>query len=136
MIRGGKSNDIRTAIMRTFAHNTISNCFVHVGTNHAPSEEPNVVSAKLIGLMKELRHNMPATGLHFSAILPKHDSSWLPGIDTINKRVHIASRVIGFSFIQHRKFAIEGEINSLLISIGGVHPSYKGVAQLTIDIMH
>ena len=135
-IRGGMIDDIRNAIKKTYAHHSITNCVVHVGTNHTPTEEPNVVSAKIISLMKELRSNMPQTGLHFSAILPKYNSSWLPGIDTINKRVCMASRVLGYSFIQHKRFASEGDINSLLLSKDGIHPSYKGVAQLAMDIMH
>ena len=133
-IRGGKINDIRNAIMEVNASCEVSHCVIHVGSNHIPEEPPHTVASKLISLLKEVRHNMPNTTVSFSAILPKYGPDFLPGINTINWLVFNSASEIGYAFIFHSNFASHGHINNFLICKDGVHPSFRGVAQLAWDI--
>ena len=135
-ISGGKIDDIRDEIMEVNTLHKVANCIIHVGTNLIPEEEPGLVSKKLLLFLKEVRQNMPRTGIHFSNILPKYGNTWLPGIDLINRRVYLASNEIGYSVIPHANFARRGVINRSLLSRDGIHPSYLGVAQFARDIMH
>ena len=73
---------------------------------------------------------MPKTAIHFSGILPKFGHELMAGIDYVNWSVCNYANMIGFSFISHPEFSW----NESLICRDGVHPSYKGVAQLAMDI--
>ena len=134
-IRGGKTEDIRNAIMEYTSTHNVAHCVVHVGTNHAPGEPPHLVQHKVISMLKEIRQNLPNTSIHFSAILPKYDVEddidFLPGINLINWGVRQHSTKIGYSFIGHPEFH---RPNTRLICRDGVHPSYSGVAQMAMDI--
>ena len=136
--RGGKINDIRDEILKYNASHDIAHCVVHVGSNHVPEEPPHIVTPKLLALLKELRQNMPETCIHMSAILPKYDLendiSFSPGIDLINWWVRQYSNKIGFTFIDHPEFNVP--TNKHFICKDGVHPSFKGVAQMAMDIKY
>ena len=129
--RGCKVEDIRNALM-VEAHSTegLSHCIVHVGSNHAPEDPPHILASKILSLLKEIRMNMPRTAIHFSAILPKYGDDYSPGINFVDSTVRKYQHSIGYSFIDHPNFLW----NDDLICSDGVHPSYKGVAQLAMDI--
>ena len=129
--RGGKIEDIRDALMEeTSSTKGMSHCIIHVGLNHAPEDPPHLLSAKLLSFLKEVRSNLPETSIHFSSILPKYGTEMLSGINFVNETVKRHRNLIGYSFIDHPDFAW----NTSLICKDGVHPSYKGVAQLAMDI--
>ena len=116
-------------------HRAIRHCVIHLGTNHTTEDAPHVLATKLLILLKEVRHNMQNTSLSFSAILPKYDAKWIPGIDQVNNTVQQCSVHIGYSYISHPDFANLGQITPRMLCWDGLHPSYKGVAQLAKDIM-
>ena len=103
-------------------------------TNHIPDESPKDIVHEMLDFILEIKRNMPRTNIYISLILPKHDNSWLPGINYINKQICEASFEIGFRVIQHSYFATRGYINSDLISRDGVHLSRLGIKQLGMDI--
>ena len=76
---------------------------------------------------------MPNSTVLFSAILPKYDTNFLHEIDTVNWLVAKSANQIGFAFISHNNFARNGRINNSLICKDGIHPSFRGVAQLAMD---
>ena len=129
--RGGKIGDIRDALMEEVSSaKSVAHCIIHVGSNHAPEDAPHVLSSKLLSFLREARKNMPETALHFSGILPKYGHELLPGINFVNRSISKHQDLIGYSFISHPDFSW----NESLICREGVHPSYKGVAQLAMDI--
>ena len=115
-IPGGRCREVRDAIMEVSSRHEITHCVVHVGTNFVPQEKPTAVTRELIHLMKEIRHNMPKSSLHFSGILPKYDSSFLSGIDQINRSLYFESFRGYFNYIGHGQFAQNGVINTRLLS--------------------
>ena len=92
----------------------------------------------LLALLKELRQNMPNTAIHLSAIFQKYDLennvNFVPGIELINWWVRQHSDKIGFSFIDHPEFSVPENMH--FICRDGVHPSFKGVAQMAKDIKY
>ena len=136
--RGGNITDIRNEVMKYNSSHDVAHCVIHVGTNLIPNEPPHVVSAKIISLMKELRVNMPKTSFHFSEILPKYDVEndieYTAGINLINWWVHQYTSKIGFSCIGHPQFNVPENRN--FICKDGVHPSFKGVAQMAKNIKY
>ena len=93
-ILGGKTGDLKKAVMDTYSENKVSHCVVHIGTNHTSTDEPYAVAEKILALLKDLRKNMRQTALHYSAILPKFSNSWLPGFNEINHRVFQQSKAV------------------------------------------
>ena len=107
----------------------ISHCLIHVGSNHTSIDPPHALASKLLAFLKEVRSNMPKTAIHFSGILPKFGQELLPGISYVNSKVQRNQHLIGYSYIDHPNFIW----NDKLICKDGIHPSFKGVAQLAMD---
>lgn len=119
------------------------NIVLHIGSNNIPHDRPATVASKIIKLVKHVQTKMPKTRIHVSAILPKHGSSFLRGIDMINCQLFDSSFVHGFNFIAHpNSFARNGHLNPRMFAPtevrldNPVHLSYAGVAQLERNIKH
>ena len=133
---GGKISHIRKAVIELSKSHTVKHLVLHVASNDTSSDPPAVVIRNMRSLIKEIKHNMPTTTLHISAVLPKINSSWLRGLNEINKGLYESEIEMGYCFIQHPKFASQGHIDDSLYSGDAIHLNKRGVAQLAIDIKY
>ena len=144
-MRGKTTADIRNELILSRCNSSYNQIVVHSGSNSIPSKKPKIVADELIKLAREVKLNMPNSKLYISAIIPKIDEKFLPGIDEINHRLYAASSKLNFDFIQHPQFVFNSEIDHTMFSFreqqpdwtkGMVHLSRKGVAQLATNIKY
>ena len=135
-LRGGKINDVKLAVEELHASFSIKCLVLHVGINHTPEEKPLHVANQLLSLIANVKRILPSTMIFYSAMLPKHNSSWLRGINLINETVFNATNVLGFVGIPHPAFAQRGIINESLFCWDAIHLNFKGVAQFAKDIKY
>ena len=78
---------------------------------------------------------MPRTDIYFSAILPKVDNNFTPGINEINSLVFSACKALDIKFVQHQRFSRNGLMNESLYTLSDlIHLNRGGVRQLSYDI--
>ena len=133
-IPGAKICDIRTALQDLLQEYDFKNIYLHVGSNEIPENSPFCVAQDLSMFMAEVRLYLPTTKVFLSAILPKLDDNYLPGINEINNLLCNSCNAFGYVFVQHPSFAKQGRINWSFFAWDSVHLNRRGVHQLTTDI--
>ena len=134
-IRGAKIDKIREAVRGLNNRYEIRRLAIHGGCNQVPEDTPHQVSSDIIDLLSEIKIHMPKTDVYFSAILPKVDNFFTPGINEINALVCSACNVLGITFVQHQRFSRGGVMNESLYTLSDlIHLNRSGVRQLTYDI--
>ena len=140
--KGGNVKTIRKEIIDIDAKLSIKSLVLHVGSNFIPADSPDLVAAQILDLVKEIQIQMPSTKIYISAILPKINADYNPGINFINSTLYNESLKKGFVFIQHNKFSRNGVIDFRLYvkreveAERPIHLSYGGVARLACDIKY
>ena len=141
-MRGKRTQDVREQLKEEQRTTSYDNIVIHVGTCNIPSEEPLKVATDIASLLKTTKVNNPETNVFFSAILPKFDSSYNPGINIINKRLFDLQKSLGFTFIPHSRFCQYGNFNlgyyrnSEVRKRVPVHLSTSGTIAFASDIKH
>ena len=133
-VSGGKVEHIRKEIIDMNKKSKVNKMILSVGTNHIPAQHPHDIATAILGLVKEIKKEMPSTTLIVNSILPKYgkqDRSFLPGIMRINNELRAATKELGFRLIYNSQFVNdEGFTDDSLLSSDGVHLSFRGVVQL------
>ena len=130
---GAKIEDLRNVLISFESGYKIEKLIVNVITNHIPDETPSEIARGMLEFTEDIKRNMPETTLFVSLVLPKYSSSWLKGINCLNKHICDASRRDGFHIIQHPYFAGMGSINEALLAWDKIHLSRMGIKQLGVD---
>ena len=131
---------IRNKFVEIDAKYRVKNLILHAGTNDIPRDEPNMVSSKILRLVKDVKERMPETRVFVSAILPKYSPEFNDGINQINFSLYTASLSQGFSFIQHNQFCSNGIFCNELYSRREVeekrpvHLNRRGQAAFAVNI--
>lgn len=115
-LSGKKTADVRLRLKEEACKSDIKNIIIHCASNNIPTDPPAKVAKDLISLAKNVKANIPHAKLFISAVLPKIDSSYLPGINEINYRLYEEQRRSGFHLIQHPQFSQHGCIDMQLFS--------------------
>lgn len=132
--RGGMIQDMYERAEEIHEQHTIHNLIIHVGSNHIPQHTPMSVSYGIIKLIDDIRDLMPETKIYFSAILPKENVRFNPGINEINRHIFNVSTMMNFEFIPHTSFCQRGIVNERLYGIHDrIHLSRAGTKQLESD---
>ena len=131
---GAKIVDVRNALIDLHDKYTIHNLYLQVGSNEIPEKDPYAVAGELSKFLAEIRLYLPHTKLFVSAVLPKIDSSYLPGINDINYLLCSACNYLGIVFVQHQTFCIQGRIRFDMFAFDQIHMNRHGIAQLENDI--
>lgn len=105
---GKKTEHIREELKERAKKNSYGNIIIHCASNNIPRDPPAMVADNLINLVGEVKKNMPNAHVHVSAVLPKMNASFLPGINEINFRLLQASGHLGFNVIQHPQMCSKG----------------------------
>ena len=132
---GARLDRIRESVLNLHSNYDIKRLAIHGGTNLIPDEAPIQVALQIIEFLGEVKSLMPTTELFFSAILPKINDSFSPGINEINYLVFNACKTLGIKFIQHSRFSRHGCIQVSLYTLADlIHLNRRGVQQLLYDI--
>ena len=144
LIPGGKINDIHREIRDISKKFDLSELLISAGCNEIPQHPkndwwPDEVLQKITHLLRSVKMNMPVgTQIYYSALLPKWDDSYLPGILYINSNLVSLQKEIGFKLIRNYQFWEQGfeSMKSELYSKSDyVHLNHKGVARLGVNYM-
>ena len=84
---GAKTEDVSKKLEELSKTHKIKKLMIHVGGNNIPNANPQILSEKLIGMLKHTQGIMPETVLQFSALLPRLGDNYLPGIFDVNRNV-------------------------------------------------
>ena len=134
-LKGAKIGKIRDAVIDLHNQYEVKQLIVHGGCNQIPHDSPLQVASDIIDFLIETKHHMPRTKLYFSAILPKVDNTFTPGINEINSLVLLACDALGVTFIQHPRFSREGVMNENLFTLSDyIHLNRRGVRQFVFDM--
>lgn len=131
---GGKIPQIRENLIEFHDTHDIREAVIHVGSNHIPNDSPNELADKLESFLKAAKSAMPNTSLHFSAILPKLDNSFLPGINIVNEHIYSVCQALNIGFIQYPSFARYGFTNYYLFGRDKIHTNPRGQAIMCNNI--
>ena len=140
--RGATVDTIRKEIIDIDAKFSIKTLVLHVGSNCIPSDLPLSVTAQILDLVDQITVQMPNTKLLVSAILPKINAGYNPGINQINTELCNASLTGNFAVVQHKHFSRDGLINfgyyvnREVENEKPIHLNYGGVARLGCDIKY
>ena len=134
-LKGAKIKKIRQAVLNLHEEYDIKSLAIHGGSNSVPEDTPIQIAYEIIDFLSELKMLMPSTDIYFSAILPKIDDSFTPGMNEINQLVYSACAILGITFVQHRRFSNRGCMNDSLYTHSDlIHLNRRGVKQFTYDI--
>ena len=116
----------------------IEELLVCVGTNHISKENPEspeTVVEKLLGMISQIRLNMPNTKLYVTGLLPKFHDGFNPGIQYINDQLFFRQHMMNFKLISTRKFFKDDLMDINMYGRDRLHLNYKGVAKLATSFM-
>ena len=125
---------IREALQDLVQSYDFNNIYLHVGSDEIPEKTPFCVAQELSMFMAEIRVYLPTTKVYLSAILPKLDDNFLPGINELNHLLCNSCNAFGYVFVQHPSFAKQGHINWSFFAWDSVHLNRRVIYQLTTDI--
>ena len=131
---GAKIANIRDALDELNNDYNIKNLYLQVGSNEIPDKTPFEVARELTAFLTEIKLYMPDTKLYVSTIIPKIDSSYLPGINEINYLLCGSCNTLGIVLIQHQAFGNRGVINHKLYAYDQIHLNRIGIKYLANDI--
>ena len=132
---GAKIVEIRESILHLHEQYDVKQITIHGGSNLVPEETPMEVAFQIIDLLSEVKVLMPNSDVYFSAILPKCNDLFSPGINEINSLVYSACNALGIKFIQHSRFSSHGRMNESYYTLADlIHLNRRGVRQFVYDI--
>ena len=118
---GARIKDVRQKIKDMCAEIKPKNLFICCGTNHIPEQAPEVVTRKLVDMLKEVKKNLPETQIFLNSILPKFDEQYSPGIMEINKELNRKCRKLGVDLVYNKQFWEGGIVNFSLLVRDKIH---------------
>ena len=136
---GARPRQVHLAVRKLAKTANIKNLVLHYGTNSIALQSPLAVCREIADSLHRVQVEMPNTNIHFSAILPKIDSSFNRTINFINNFVCDLSNDMEIGFINHSSFSQHGHLNKKLFSptewkdMMPIHPSHEGALLLSTN---
>ena len=124
---GAKVEDVNCKIKEYSLRYNIKKIVIHVGGNNILNDNPKTLTEKIVDMLKEVRKIMPTTKIFYSAIIPRWNNNYLPGINWINSNIRAFCAENRIRFVPHYQFhESKYNINFKLLRKDGVHPSRHG----------
>ena len=101
---GKKTSDIKERLKEESSKFNFSKIVIHCSSNNIPQDPPAKVALDVMSLAKSAKANHPNAKIYVSAVLPKINSNYLPGIDEVNQRLFQGQGHVGYHLIQHPQF--------------------------------
>ena len=132
---GAKVKDVKERLKEIENYN-IKNLIIHVGGNNIPMDSPDILSEKIIDLLLYAKKVMHSTKVYFSAIIPRCEDNYLPGINYVNRKIRHFCDNNAIFFIPHYQFySNNGGINYDLLIKDKVHPTRRGSNTIAKNII-
>lgn len=139
---GKKTNDIKERLKEESSKSNFSKIVIHCASNNIPQDPPAKVALDVMSLAKTAKVNHPNAKIYVSAVLPKINSRYLPGINEVNWRLFKGQNNVGYHLIQHPQFCAEGQFDLSMFSKievenrRPVHLSRRGVINFAQNIKY
>jgi hypothetical protein len=136
---GARARQVDNAVRKLAKTANIKNLVLHYGTNSITHMSPLGVCKEIEASIRRTQFELPNTSLHFSALLPKIDSSFNRGINFINNYICDLTNELEMGFVQHASFSLQGHLSKRMYSPTEwreempIHPSHEGALLMSTN---